>query len=73
VLARYRGTMALVVEDGAVQRGAAMFRGTHILVHQIAALLEQGAGKEQRDHGAMRDVPLNSYGTRLTSSNTLWP
>lgn len=42
-LARYRATMTLVVEDGAVQGGAATFRGTRILVHQVAALLAQGA------------------------------
>lgn len=41
--ARYRDAMALVVEDAAVQNGAATFRGTRILVHQIAALLAQGA------------------------------
>lgn len=42
-LARYRDAMALVVEDEAVQGGAATFRGTRILVHQVAALLAQGA------------------------------
>ena len=42
-LARHRGAMALIVEDDAIQGGAATFRGTRILVHQVAALLEQGA------------------------------
>lgn len=42
-LARYRDAMALVVEDEAVQGGAGTFRGTRILVHQIAALLARGA------------------------------
>jgi uncharacterized protein (DUF433 family) len=42
-LARYRDAMGLIVEDGAIQGGAATFRGTRILVHQIADLLAQGA------------------------------
>lgn len=42
-LARYRDAMGLIVEDRAVQDGAATFRGTRILVHQIADLLAQGA------------------------------
>ena len=42
-LARYRNAMALIVEDDSIQGGAATFRGTRILVHQVAALLEQGA------------------------------
>lgn len=42
-LARYRTAMDLIVEDGAIQGGAATFRGTRILVHQIADLLAQGA------------------------------
>ncbi len=41
-LARYREAMRLIVEDDAIQGGAATFRGTRILVHQIAALLAQG-------------------------------
>jgi uncharacterized protein (DUF433 family) len=42
--------MALIVEDAAIQGGAATFRGTRILVHQIAVLLEQGAtGAELRE------------------------
>lgn len=42
-LERHREAMALVVEDPVVQGGAATFRGTRILVHQVAALLAQGA------------------------------
>ena len=46
-LARYRRAMRLIVEDAAIQGGAATFRGTRILVHQIAALLAQGADEEE--------------------------
>jgi uncharacterized protein (DUF433 family) len=46
-LARYRDAMALIVEDEAVQGGAATFRGTRILVHQIAELLAQGADEAE--------------------------
>lgn len=46
-LARYRDVMALIVEDEAVQAGATTFRGTRILVHQVAALLEQGASEAE--------------------------
>jgi uncharacterized protein (DUF433 family) len=42
--------MALIGEDGSIQGGAATFRGTRILVHQIADLLAQGA-----DEAEMRD------------------
>ena len=42
-LARYRDAMALIVEDQSIQSGAATFRGTRILVHQIADLVAQGA------------------------------
>ncbi len=42
-LARYRDAMAMIVEDEGIQSGAATFRGTRILVHQIADLLAQGA------------------------------
>ena len=49
-LARYRNTMRLIVEDASIQGGAATFRGTRILVHQIAELLAQGASEaELRD------------------------
>jgi uncharacterized protein (DUF433 family) len=41
--ARYSDAMALIVEDEAIQGGAATFSGTRILVHQIADLLAQGA------------------------------
>ncbi len=46
-LARYRDVMALIVEDAAIQDGAATFRGTRILVHQVAALLAQGASEAE--------------------------
>ena len=46
-LARYRDAIALLVEDEAVQGGAATFRGMRILVHQVAALLEQGASETE--------------------------
>ncbi len=42
-LARYRASMDLIVEDDEIQAGAATFRGTRILVHQIADLIAQGA------------------------------
>jgi uncharacterized protein (DUF433 family) len=42
--------MALIVEDKSIQGGAATFRGTRILVHQIADLLAQGA-----DEAELRD------------------
>jgi uncharacterized protein (DUF433 family) len=42
-LAQYRKAMRLVVEDPAIQAGAATFKGTRILVHHIAALIAQGA------------------------------
>jgi uncharacterized protein (DUF433 family) len=41
-LARYRKAMKLIVEDPSIQGGAATFKGTRILVHQIADLLSQG-------------------------------
>lgn len=46
-LARYRRAMRLIVENDGIQGGAATFRGTRILVHQIAALLAQGADEEE--------------------------
>ena len=46
-LARYRDAMALIIEDKAIQGGAATFRGTRILVHQIADLLAQGADETE--------------------------
>jgi uncharacterized protein (DUF433 family) len=42
-LAQYRKAMKLIVEDPGVQAGAATFKGTRILVHQIADLIAQGA------------------------------
>ena len=39
--------MALIVEDEAIQGGAATFRGTRILAHQIADLLAQGADEAE--------------------------
>ena len=46
-LARYREAMGLIVEDNAIQAGAATFRGTRILVHQIADMLAQGADEAE--------------------------
>ena len=46
-LARYRDAMALIVENKAIQGGAATFRGTRILVHQVADLLAQGADEAE--------------------------
>ncbi len=46
-LARYRDAMGLIVEDAAIQGGAATFRGTRILVHQIADLQAQGADEAE--------------------------
>jgi len=39
---RYRKAMRTIVEDPEIQGGAATFKGTRLLVHPIAALLEQG-------------------------------
>jgi uncharacterized protein (DUF433 family) len=44
-LKKYRKAMDLIVEDPAIQSGAATFKGTRILVHHIADLLSQGATK----------------------------
>jgi uncharacterized protein (DUF433 family) len=41
-LAAYREAVECVVEDTDVQGGAATFKGTRILVHQIADLIAQG-------------------------------
>jgi uncharacterized protein (DUF433 family) len=46
-LARYRGEMGLIVEDASIEGGAATFRGTRILVHQIADLLTKGADEAE--------------------------
>jgi uncharacterized protein (DUF433 family) len=42
-LTRYRNAMKLIVEDPRIQAGAATFKGTRILAHQIADLIAQGA------------------------------
>jgi len=46
-LARYRNAMALIVEDPEIQGGAAVFRGTRILVRQIADLIAEGASEQE--------------------------
>lgn len=45
--AGYRDAMQLIVEDAAIQAGAATFRGTRILVHHIADLIAQGVGEAE--------------------------
>jgi uncharacterized protein (DUF433 family) len=45
--ARYRDAMSLIVEDEAIQGGAATFRGTRILVHQVADLLAHGVDEAE--------------------------
>ncbi len=40
-LQRYRRAMKLIVEDPEIQGGAATFKGTRLLVHHIADLLQQ--------------------------------
>lgn len=44
---QYRKAMALIVEDPEIQGGAATFRGTRLLVHQVADLLEAGVPKQE--------------------------
>jgi uncharacterized protein (DUF433 family) len=46
-LARYRDAMRLIVEDDAIQGGAATFRGTRILVHHIADLMQLRADEAE--------------------------
>jgi uncharacterized protein (DUF433 family) len=46
-LQRYRRAMRLIVEDPAVQGGAATFKGTRLLVHHIAGLLQQGVAEAE--------------------------
>jgi uncharacterized protein (DUF433 family) len=41
-LQRYRRAMRLIVEDPEIQGGAATFKGTRVLVHHVAGLLQQG-------------------------------
>jgi uncharacterized protein (DUF433 family) len=43
----YRSAMALIVEDPEIQGGATVFRGTRILVRQIADLIGAGASDEE--------------------------
>ncbi len=64
-LARYRHAMALIVEDGAVQGGAATFRGTRILVHQVAALLAQGASAAELHEDYPRLTPAMAAAASL--------
>ena len=49
---RYRRAAALIVEDPDVQGGAATFRGTRLLVHHVADLLDQGVPEAElrEDH-----------------------
>ena len=56
-LARYREAMGLIVEDAAIQGGAATFRGTRILVHQIADLVAQGADEAELSEDYPRLTP----------------
>jgi len=44
---RYRKAMKLIIENSEIQGGAATFRGTRLLVHHIAALLEQGVPEKE--------------------------
>jgi uncharacterized protein (DUF433 family) len=44
---KYRKAMRLIVEDPQIQGGAATFRGTRLLVHQIAGLLQQGISETE--------------------------
>jgi uncharacterized protein (DUF433 family) len=46
-LAKYRKAMKLIVEDSNIQGGAATFKGTRILVHQITDLISRGATEEE--------------------------
>jgi uncharacterized protein (DUF433 family) len=44
---RYRKATKLIVEDPEIQGGAATFKGTRLLVHHIAALLQQGVPEKE--------------------------
>ncbi len=46
-LHRYRNAMRLIVEDPGIQGGAATFKGTRLLVHQIASLLQKGVAEAE--------------------------
>jgi uncharacterized protein (DUF433 family) len=45
-LARYREGLELIVEDPAVQGGAATFRRTRLLVQHVADLIAQGVSEQ---------------------------
>lgn len=44
---RYQKAMKMIVENPEIQGGAATFRGTRLLVHHVAALLEQGVTEKE--------------------------
>lgn len=46
-LQRYRRAMRLIVEDPEIQGGAATFKGTRLLVHHVAGLLQQGVSEAE--------------------------
>ena len=46
-LQRYRKAMKLIVEDPEIQGGVATFRGTRLLVHHIAGLLQQNVSEAE--------------------------
>jgi uncharacterized protein (DUF433 family) len=46
-IARYRKAMSLIIDDPNIQAGAATFKGTRILVHQVADLVSQGATERE--------------------------
>jgi len=51
-LAKYRKAMSLIVEDPDIQGGAATFKGTRILVQQVAELISHGTTEAElrEDH-----------------------
>jgi uncharacterized protein (DUF433 family) len=61
-LAKYRKAVKLIAEDPDIQAGAATFKGTRILVHQIADLLSQGvSGTElQQDYPRLTREMMNA-------------
>jgi len=46
-LQRYRRAMRIIVEDPEIQGGAATFKGTRLLVHHIAGLLQQDVSEAE--------------------------
>jgi uncharacterized protein (DUF433 family) len=46
-LQRYRKAMRIIVEDPAIQGGAATFKGTRLLVHHIAGLVHQNVSEAE--------------------------